>query len=74
MQRFAAEKVFHPEATKQGDGRTSLRSALWKAKYLWDVKAGRGLPGGSVVKDPPANIGDMGSTPDSRRAHILQSN
>ena len=27
-----------------------------------------GLPGGSVVKNPPANAGDVGSIPRSRRS------
>ena len=27
-----------------------------------------GFPGGSVVKNPPANAGDMGSVPGSRRS------
>ena len=27
-----------------------------------------GFPGGSVVKNPPANAGDVGSTPRSRRS------
>ena len=27
----------------------------------------RGFPGGSVVKNPPANTGDMGSIPESGR-------
>ena len=30
--------------------------------------ASRGLPGGSVVKNPPANAGDAGSIPESGRA------
>ena len=30
--------------------------------------ASRGLPGGSVVKNPPANIGDAGSIPGSERS------
>ena len=29
---------------------------------------GKGLPGGSVVKDPPANLGDSGSIPGSGRS------
>ena len=28
-----------------------------------------GLPGGSVVKNPPANAGDTGAIPGSGRAH-----
>ena len=30
--------------------------------------ASRGLPGGSVVKNPPANAGDAGSVPGSGRS------
>ena len=29
-----------------------------------------GFPGGSVVKNPPANVGDTGSIPDPGRSHI----
>ena len=31
-----------------------------------------GLPGGSVVKDLPANAGDIGSIPGLGRYHMLQ--
>jgi len=34
----------------------------------------RGFPGGSVVKNLPANAGDVGSIPDPGRFHVLQSN
>ena len=34
----------------------------------------RGFPGGAVVKNPPANAGDMGSSPDPGRPHMPQSN
>ena len=30
----------------------------------------RGFPGGSVVKNPPANAGDKSSTPDPGRSHV----
>ena len=33
-----------------------------------------GLPGGPVVKNPPANAGDMGSISGQGRSHILQDN
>ena len=33
-----------------------------------------GFPAGAVVKNPPANAGDMGSSPASGRSHMLQSN
>ena len=33
-----------------------------------------GVPGGAVVKNPPASAGDTGSSPGPRRSHMLQSN
>ena len=32
------------------------------------------FPGGTVVKNPPANAGDMGLSPGLGRSHILWSN
>ena len=32
-----------------------------------------GFPGGSVVKNPPDNAGDVGSNPDPGRSHMLGS-
>ena len=37
-------------------------------KFVW------GLPGGSVVKRPPANAGDAGLTPGPERFHLPQGN
>ena len=34
----------------------------------------QGFPGGAVVKNPPANAGDMGSSPGRGRSHMPQSN
>ena len=34
----------------------------------------RDFPGGTVVKNPPANAGDMGSIPLLGRSHMLLSN
>ena len=33
-----------------------------------------GFPGGAVVKNPPANAGDKGSTPDPGSSHTPRSN
>ena len=33
-----------------------------------------GFPGGAVVKNLPANAGDMGSSPGPRRSHMRRSN
>ena len=35
---------------------------------------GQGFPGGSMVKNPPANAGATGSIPDPGRSHMPQSN
>ena len=32
------------------------------------------FPGGAVVKNPPANVGDMGSSPGPGRSHMPRSN
>ena len=32
-----------------------------------------GFPGGAVVKNPPANAGDMGSSPGPGRSHMPRS-
>ena len=37
-------------------------------KKAWD------FPGGTVVKNPPANAGDMGSSSGPGRCHMLWSN
>ena len=34
----------------------------------------RDFPGGAVVKNPPANAGDTGSSPGLGRSHMPQSN
>ena len=34
----------------------------------------RGFPGGTVVRNPPANAGDTGSCPGPGRPHMLRSN
>ena len=34
----------------------------------------RDFPGGAVVKNPPVNAGDTGSSPGPGRSHTLRSN
>ena len=34
----------------------------------------KGFPGGSMIKNPPANVGNMGSTFNLGRSHVLRSN
>ena len=42
--------------------------------YLKLKKAGRDFPGGAVVKNPPANVGNTGSSPGPGRSHMPWSN
>ena len=39
-----------------------------------DLKQNRDFPGGTVVKNPPANAGDTGSSPGLVRSHMPWSN
>ena len=38
------------------------------------LKMIKGFPGGAVVKNPPTNAGDMGSSPGPGRSHMPCSN
>ena len=54
------------------------RIALMLAQYLVDLQKDqespkRDFPGGTVVKNPPANAGDTGSSPSLGRPHMPQS-
>ena len=43
--------------------------------FYQEVDTHRGaFPGGSAVKNPPANAGDTHSIPGARRSHMPQSN
>ena len=43
-------------------------SLISPIKYILIVSNYRGFPGGSVVKNSPANTGDIGSIPESERS------
>ena len=55
---------------------------IWKTKkFVWRTARCLGLeyevlgfPGGTVVKNPPANAGDMGSSPATGRSHMPRNN
>ena len=48
--------------------KTYSRIPPFRSDHCW------GFPGGSPVKNLPANAGDMGSVPDPRRSHMPSSN
>ena len=45
-----------------------------KKKKSLALKKFKGFPGGAVVKNPPANAGDMGSSPGPGRSRMPRSN
>ena len=53
-----------------------LFKKMLKQKYFQNhLKPLNGdFPGGSVVKNPPANAGDTGSSPGPGRSHMPRSN
>ena len=64
------EKILTNEATDK-----RLISKIYKQLMEFNIKLQQqGFPGGSVVKNPPANAGDMGSIPDPGRSHVPWSN
>jgi len=50
--------------------RQAFRSTIWQFlfKFEIDMYTFSGFPGGSMVKNPPANAGDMGSISGSGRS------
>ena len=54
--------------------KTTVRYHLTPVRMAIIKKSTGGFPGGAVVKNPPANAGDTGSSPDPGRSHMLWSN
>ena len=51
-----------------------LRTQEMYIKHICNKQKNKGFPGGSMVKNPPANAGDTGSIPGRGRSHMPQSN
>ena len=47
---------------------------LIKSKKIMQIKKTEDFPGGTVVKNPPADAGDMGSIPGPGGSHMPRSN
>ena len=58
--------------SKMGQGKKMLLSYDDPSSPI--EKWALGSPGGAVVKNPPANAGDMGSSPGWGRSHMPWSN
>ena len=60
--------MINPLLIRTEDSHDYLLLCIFKLIRSWD------FPGGAVVKNPPANAGDMGSSPGLGRSHMSQSN
>ena len=61
--------LFHvPEGQNQAKPTKVLKDTCLGSKKLL-----KDFPGGAVVKNPPANAGDTGSSPGPGRSHVPQS-
>ena len=59
--RYNLQSTFHERKKRE-------KLTFIKSKDVWD------FPGGAVVKNPPANAGDTGSSPGPGRSHMPWSN
>ena len=57
-----------------GRHRTSQGHGLWDLSCFYLIFKRQDSPGGPVVKNPPANAGDMGLIPGLGRSHLLWDN
>ena len=48
--------------------------SIWKQKRWAKESYAWGFPGGPVIKNLPANAGDMGSSPGLGRSHMPRNN
>ena len=53
-----------------GDERGNRKQMLW----VQNENVFMDFPGGAVVKNPPANAGDTGSSPGTGRSHVPRNN
>ena len=63
------------EQLRTKNNQDNLKESSWKLTPM-DIKTytTQDFPGGAVVKNPPANAGDVGLIPGPGRSHMLQSN
>ena len=64
-------------ARSRGKGKCGISIYKGIDSFLQDPKSSGNFPGGPVVKNPPSNAGDVGSTPgpaEGLRSHMPQGN
>ena len=58
---------------RYGVPRDNYREQIWIKEVKYKNKM-LGFPDGAVLKNPPANAGDVGSSPGPGRSHMSRSN
>ena len=75
MALLPAQGPASPDSSVTGSSRFLFWLKLLWAGVLSSLQKGEwDFPGGPVVKNPPANVGDMGSIPGLGRSHMLWDN
>ena len=64
-----ADRVWDPWRKRTRHGFLDIREAI-----LWLKDLNMDFPGGAVIKNPPANAGNTGSSPGPGRSHMPRSN
>ena len=67
LKKLRIELPYDPTVPPLGIYPKNMKTLI--QKDIWG-----GFPGGAVVKNPPANAGDMGSSPGPGRSHMPRSN
>ena len=70
---FLNKQCTHHFKKKKSNNLFKEQNDLNTVHYSLESK-NRDFPGGAVVKNPPANAGDMGSSPGPGRSHMPRSN
>ena len=63
-----------PVGLGKSSGAAASQFSSFRLSYSLKDIAAQPFPGGAVVKNPPANAGDTGSSPGPGRSHMLWSN
>ena len=61
------------QITNDPTSHTGMCIRKWGMGYEDEKEKDRDFPGGAVVKNPPANAEDTGSSPGLGRSHMLRS-
>ena len=71
---FTITRTWKKPKCPTSDEWTKKMWCIYTMEYYSAIKRNGGFPGGTVVKNLPANAGDTGSSPGLGRSHMPQSN